>query len=435
MILLMIRKKRSMFQLKSIRKQSGNNIKHLICLFCALNFLFMSLFLYLYSSIYLSSDCCGGFFQYFFDQDQVRIFSNSSSSSSSSPNWPFPRIQIGSETRNDLTIVTIYFKLNHSKFSDDAYKEWARNFFSSANNCPLIIFTDPGSADFLAGLARQTPNAKTIFLISDIWQVMKQLETERAHTLNYRALYEGEQFEKDPEKALHSPELYAIWNSKAYLVSKAIEHNIYRSKYYMYTDIGAFRYRPYSEWPDYEFTLLTLRNLNHRVLFGKMNREPTGPILSSKTDFVQGGFFAGSQQALARYALKFYEIHDEHLTKGVFVGKDQTIMNIFSVMLHPELSCLLWEPHLDDKCIRNFGIWFFYQFYFAHAYKVEPTDWVNSTTRYEVRRAVSRYNRYRCRHEIRSSTVYTTRKSIRCNGGLDEIGVEKCFKCDIINYF
>lgn len=49
------------------------------------------------------------------------------------------------------------------------------------------------------------------------------------------------QHNMDPERNWHSPELYAIWTAKSWMLSEAAKSNTFRSKRFFWIDIGAFR--------------------------------------------------------------------------------------------------------------------------------------------------------------------------------------------------
>ena len=141
--------------------------------------------------------------------------------------------------------------------------------------------------------------------------------------------------------------------------------NKYNSSFFIYSDIGAFREEShYVTWPDLPFVRKMIDYLDGRILFGQVNSKLSRP-LSSLNNFVEGGFFAGSPKAIQFFTSKFYDIHDELFQQGVFIGKDQTMMNIFAKKRFANHSARFRSPYRFFKCLTEDGRWFFYQYYFS----------------------------------------------------------------------
>ena len=95
---------------------------------------------------------------------------------------------------------------------------------------------------------------------------MKELESER--NINYREKYIYEQLDKDPEKNIHNPNLYVIWNIKPHVTDKIATKSPFNSSFFLYTDIVAFREEIIPDWPDNNFIELFGFKLHKRILFG-----------------------------------------------------------------------------------------------------------------------------------------------------------------------
>lgn len=95
---------------------------------------------------------------------------------------------------------------------------------------------------------------------------MKELEKKRNRT--YISKYKNEQWKMDREKKLHSPELYAVWNLKHYLIQYISQLNPYGSKFFIYTDSGAWRKNKFTRWPDEQFVRSLAGHINDRILYG-----------------------------------------------------------------------------------------------------------------------------------------------------------------------
>ena len=62
--------------------------------------------------------------------------------------------------------------------------------------------------------------------------------------------------------------------------------------------------------------------------------------------------------------------------RGLFVGKDQTMINIYGFQASPGSSVKLQSWKRPENCKVNYDDWFFYQLFFAVAkfYKCSYTD-------------------------------------------------------------
>ncbi len=114
---------------------------------------------------------------------------------------------------------------------------------------------------------------------------MKQFEKRRLR--KYIQVYKEKQPTLDPEEWIHSPELYALWNLKFYLMKILIDLNPFRSKCFLYTDSGAWRGSKFTDWPDEEFMEELAIKLDDRVLFGQVGNISVGRFDLSK-NIIQG---------------------------------------------------------------------------------------------------------------------------------------------------
>ena len=98
-----------------------------------------------------------------------------------------------------------------------------------------------------------------------------------------------------------------------------------------------------------------------RILFGQItNRNQEKSIQFPAVNWIGGGFFMGSKIALNNFENAFWRIHDKRFDEGLFIGKDQTIMNIIALNLPQSIVKLnTWDIDCD------LDVWFFYQYFFA----------------------------------------------------------------------
>ena len=153
------------------------------------------------------------------------------------------------------------------------------------------------------------------------------MELERNRT--YLNTYFNVQNSLDPEKDIHNPNLYAIWNLKSFIVSKAADKNIYKSKYFIYSDSGAWRQGIFPSWPDIQFIKNIENLLKDRILFAQIY-ETYDKSSFAVVNLIEGTFFMGTKNAISLFKDEFWRLHDLRMDQGLFIGKYQTIMNLIA---------------------------------------------------------------------------------------------------------
>ena len=234
---------------------------------------------------------------------------------------------------------------------------------------PIVLFTDIKTKhEFEA----QKPNDSKIFyfIYKDVWDLMNELEKTR--NKSYINEYKYNQLDKDPEKNIHNPNLYAIWNLKAFICNKTVHLNPFKSKFFIYSDLGSWRNGIIQNWPDQRFIFYLNQYLNNRMFFGQINYVKDYNDFNINTDSIEGTFYAGSGLAIKKYAKAFYDIHDDRLfNQKLFIGKDQTMMNYLVYKTKSSSSNYVlfktWKLHGCDlnNDVKIYDPWFFYQQYFS----------------------------------------------------------------------
>lgn len=252
-----------------------------------------------------------------------------------------------------LSVVTCYYNTPTRKHSRDEYMEWLDNFlypFSIENErngiISLILFTSKSERP----LFEKYLNCSRFKVI--------ELEYYDLYTYRYIEQWRTEQYTLDPEKSIHVPELYMIWNEKFKFVERAIEYNFFDAELYVWMDIGMVRDtrlrslliqrlgKPSVDEID-ETKIHMLRISDNLVPFNSMDEY--GISLVNKKEHllysVAGGFIYGHKTVLLRVIPKFYELLDLYIQKKIFAGKDQ---NIYANLIckYPEFFCFI-EP--DSK--------------------------------------------------------------------------------------
>jgi len=259
------------------------------------------------------------------------------------------------------TVVSVYFPLTNGKHSIEEFSNWNKYALLSIKS-PLVLFTDEKIKQEFIKIRSENIN---FMVYENVWQLMKELEKKR--NMKYIDNYINDQWSKDPEKAIHNPHLYAIWNLKAFICSKIVEENPYNSSFFIYSDLGAWRNGAIENWPDDSFITILNEKLNDRLLFGQIVHVKDRNTFNVESNSIEGGFFAGSSKAINNFANLFYKIHDERLKDNLFIGKDQTIMNYIAYKTNLRVVFLrtweLYDCNLNKSII--YDLWFFYQNYLS----------------------------------------------------------------------
>jgi len=273
--------------------------------------------------------------------------------------FAFIDIRIASD-KYQTTVISAYFKINKSKHSDSDYQKWIQNFLSSVKS-PLVLFTDNSSiSKQLLDLRKHLPTR--LYIYSSHWDILKEIEQKR--NKNYTLNYKHVQNKLDKESAIHSPDLYVLWNMKSYLTNKIAQENPFDSKFFIYTDSGAWRHEKLLDWPNESFIIKNLSNLiKENILLAQISDEDKS-IHMPLVDCIEGTFFMGSKIATANFERYFWEIHDQRFDQGLFIGKDQTIMNLFTFKSNKSHLIKILKARRTN-CIKQIDVWFFYQYYLA----------------------------------------------------------------------
>ena len=160
------------------------------------------------------------------------------------------------KTHDHTTLVTAYFQME-SKYPSSNYIKWMDNFFHLIS--PVVIFTNVPKIIRQASV-NKPGGPSTVRIIETT------LENTTMYMKHFKALEKTEDL--DPERGIHPPKLYVVWNNKPFFVEEAIDINPFGSKYYFWVDIGSQR-QPATKikyWPLEEMMELT----HDRVLFNNI---------------------------------------------------------------------------------------------------------------------------------------------------------------------
>ena len=197
------------------------------------------------------------------------------------------------------TVVTAYYPLARSKHSKEEYQAWYRNFFKCVT-ADVVCFCPSEFESEFKSLART--NHRIIVKEFNSFDMMSPSMMNVWNTFHLI----------DPERHIHSPELYAVWSAKQECVREAIK--ITSSDIYIWCDIGCFR---------------TIRN-------GDFSRTSAYVMPSKITHlfidnlYVGGGVLAGDKNAWDMFSNNYIRSLNE-----VPNGKDQVV---YARILNPDNS-------------------------------------------------------------------------------------------------
>ena len=238
-------------------------------------------------------------------------------------------------TPSTVTVTSVFVltptKVKHSL---SEYEGWMADFLQSVT-APLVLYV----ANYPIARIRAMRGALPIFIheVNSTWDL--------PYAAQMRDAYTGPQWRMDPENAYHTPELYAIWNAKAGMLAATAKANPFGSQFFVYADVGLFRLGKMAPWPQEERVHSMFHKRPSAMVFGLVDKLssmlwvvdqlPTNPTYAAlqavvKRDLVMGGFFAGNAAAVARFAEAFYFEVIAGAAAGVFVGKEQNIMNFIA---------------------------------------------------------------------------------------------------------
>lgn len=234
------------------------------------------------------------------------------------------------QVSHSITIATAYFDTKgHSKHGSNEYMDWLKNFFPKVHT-PMVIFTDDAFAQSLLALRKDLPTTIISYDVFDLPPFRNVTDILKS------------QHSIDPERDIHFPELYFIWDAKPWMLHSAAELNPYDSDYFFWVDSGSFRHdHKLKHWPDIDRVQHVFRGNEDRVLFGNIAgraydeefrswHEDKGPfgVPFTPVDIIQATFFGGHAAAVKWFHDEFLRLFHKYIAQGIFVGKEQTLFNV-----------------------------------------------------------------------------------------------------------
>jgi hypothetical protein len=256
------------------------------------------------------------------------------------------------------TVVSAYYPIP-SKFSTEKYLEWIRVFWSKTV-CPLIFFTDPSTVPAIQACLQGRPHDRTLII------GLPFQDLQAYHALSPEVWVYTQRL--DPERGIHSAELYALWYEKKEFVLHAIKVNPFHSETFVWCDAGICRYPDWVErgifnpsWP-----------LERKIPRGQMLALQVDPfryedfqVAPLEIDWtgrcsIGGGILASDVAGWTRWSAAYDRMLMKFFLAGKFIGKDQNIMA--AMILEDQTLAVVIEP---ASAMNSMQKWFYLLFYLS----------------------------------------------------------------------
>lgn len=246
------------------------------------------------------------------------------------------------------TVVTAYFRVP-SKFEPGKYDGWMENMLSLQD--AMIIFTEPELVEQIKGFRKHAVHRTVI--------VPMAFNDLPFGTL-YPASFWEDQMKRNPEKKIHkSYQLFWVWLSKSWCIAEAIRLNVFKSDFFVWSDIGCFRNKNYNGktmilHPELIPMDRIVQMAHHDII------PPEDPIFNDKyrhkaNFFHSGSQFAGYKGTLLRYHELFLETIDIFLQRKMIIVDDQLVAQS-TCFANPDLCAYLPYKQVSDN--NYFGLRF-----------------------------------------------------------------------------
>jgi hypothetical protein len=253
----------------------------------------------------------------------------------------------------NCTIVSAYYPVK-SKAIKDTYLEWGKLFMKL--EAPIVFFTEEHLIEELQILRENRP-------ITFIPIPLEKLDT----WILYSDKWIQHHF-MDPEKQIHSPELYAVWAQKAFFLENVTKMNPYNTEYFVWCDFGFFRdpsippsiFKTFPQTKHLSEDKIIILAINDMKDYDKtMNSDGIygEPITVDNWREVRlgAGVFGGGITACKKWKIAYQTMLEKYFLVNRFAGKEQVVM--FSTYVYnPTLANIVTHTKYD------IDVWFFFQY-------------------------------------------------------------------------
>lgn len=280
---------------------------------------------------------------------------------------------------NDTVIVSSYYPLTKgiSKYSTSHYIGWMKNLLSIVN-ARVVIYTSSSMEDFfrkvyLTRLPKLHESEVVLRNVTTISTLEDYNSTKGKSMINasmiiitcfndpyelppiqpYLQSIKDTQQALDPERSSHRPPLYALWNSKVWMLHEALALFSKTGALYFWLDVGNYR-MPSSNivaWPDpVKLHKLPIKDLRAKEMLQLLYKEPNHfyPLFKPESrnitlegsifdygrhhsDCIMGCFFGGRPPGIKWYNEIYYKKLEAWYNEGLFIGKEQNLFDAIAM--------------------------------------------------------------------------------------------------------
>lgn len=224
-----------------------------------------------------------------------------------------------------ITFVSAYYEIPN-KHGSKLFQEWMTHCLSFTQ-AQFVIFSTGKALEWL-----QTHFPRFYYV---------DLPIEQWTTYAFKPQLE-KQLEMDPEKDIHTVELYMIWNEKPFFVQRAIALDVFKSTHFCWMDIGMIRDSRLSllmtEFPrnsglttlcSFGRMVLLAIESNHLSLFSDCDEQGISKVNKNPHTIysIGGGIIFGPKLMYLNYIQQYKTYFTLYLEHHVFVGKDQNLIS------------------------------------------------------------------------------------------------------------
>lgn len=239
---------------------------------------------------------------------------------------------------NPATVVSAYYQLRTKKWTNNQYKVWIEQFLSLPTF--LIFFTSKELEPWILK-CREKYNSKTFIIVLP--------EEEWTSTTKFPTGFWESQHEIDPEKNLHSPELYKVWYEKKEFVKRAIKLNPWNHNDFVWTDAGICREPqliPFlQDFPVADRIPIDRILMNNTSPF---TRRDESSLIRGK-ERIGAGIFAASVPVWNWFIQEYDIVLEKYIQQNIFCGKEQDIVSSLVLLNKDKVSLLDVKPITINK--------------------------------------------------------------------------------------
>lgn len=253
------------------------------------------------------------------------------------------------------TVVSAYYEMP-SKYPKENYRKWVRLFLEGVD-CWLIFFCEKDLVPFIEDCRKAYPEKTTIVILPRERWVANQ---------DFPPTFWQEQHAVDPEKGIHSPDLYKVWFEKKEFVKRAMELNPYNHTDFVWTDAGFCRSEGFA-------ALIRQYPNADRIPTNKFLMLNVGEFTEKDNDIVNvngvpirggghgkmrigGTLLAASRDSWLKYSEAYDSILNRYVEAKLFCGKDQSIMATL-VLENTDLISLVEPKAIGPELWFYLGLW------------------------------------------------------------------------------